>query len=125
MAKPHNRLGKGTGPRPHVWRSGPDPVLHRCFLAYVQCRNQARFRSEPWDLTWEQWARHWEGLWHRRGRTADSLCITRRDGRGAWTDSNVIIITRQQHGQRKSGISTLAGQGPNDRIIPWDWAAKP
>lgn len=122
MKKSNKGIQLGT--RPHQWRSGPDITAHESYRAWVQCRNQARYRSEPWDLTFEQWQAHWAGIWHRRGRTADSLCITRRDGQGAWTDSNVVVITRRQHGQRKSGISVRAGQGPNDRIIPDDWAVK-
>jgi len=125
MASNSNRLGKGTGPRPHVWKSGPDATDHASYRAWLQCRNQAQFRSEPWTLTFEQWLDQWQGLWHRRGRTGDSLCITRLDCAQPWSHNNVIIITRRQHGQRKTGTRATLGQGPSDRVIPSDWAAKP
>lgn len=120
-----NRAGKGTGPRPHVWKSGPDETDHASYRAWLQCRNQARFRSEPWTLSFEEWQAHWAGLWHRRGRTSQDLCITRRDSHGAWSNANVIIVTRSQHGQRKRGTRASLGQGPSDVILDDTWAVKP
>jgi len=121
----NNRLGKGTGPRPHVWKSGPDATAHESYRAWLQCRNQANYREEGWDLTFEQWLEHWAGLWHRRGRTSQELCITRLDCSRPWSDTNVIIITRRQHAQRKSGVRVSLGQGPSDVILDQSWAAKP
>lgn len=110
--------GRKLGTRPHQWKSGPDITAHASYRAWLQCRNQARFRSEPWDLTFDQWQAHWAGIWHLRGRTRDALCITRRDGRGAWCDANVIIVTRSQHGARKRGISVRElNQTANDVLF--------
>jgi hypothetical protein len=120
-----SRLGIKLGTRPEQWKSGPDLVAHESYRAWQQCRNQANFRSEPWDLTFDQWQRHWAGLWHRRGRTAQALCITRRDSADAWTDSNVIVITRSSHGLRKKGTFRSLGQGPADVVLDDSWAAKP
>ena len=126
MATTHtSRKGIKLGARPDQWLTGPDPVTHDSYYAWLQCRNQARFRSEPWDLTFDEWQRAWAGLWHRRGRKSDQLCITRQDGEGSWTRDNVIVITRRQHAQRKTGVRLGLGESPNGRIIPDAWAAKP
>lgn len=120
-----SKKGIKLGPRPEQWKSGPDQTDHDSYYAWLQCRNQARYRKEPWTLSFEQWLEHWSGLWHRRGRTSEGLCITRRDGEGAWSTDNVIIITRRQHAQRKTGVRLSLGEGPNSRVIPRSWAAKP
>ena len=120
-----SKKGIPLGRRPHQWVSGPDEEDNRSYYAWLQCRNQARYRREPWDLTFEQWQAVWAGLWHRRGRSGEQLCITRRDGEGSWTLDNVIIITRRQHAQRKTGVRLGLGRSPNTRVIPWDWAVKP
>ena len=122
---PNNRLGKGTGIRPHVWKSGPDPVAHDSYRAWLQCKNQANYREEGWTLSFDEWQAHWAGMWHRRGRTSQELCITRLDCDRPWADDNVIIVTRRQHAQRKTGIRTSLGQGPSDVVLDHTWAAKP
>jgi hypothetical protein len=121
MAKP---LNPARGPRPQTWVTGPDVATHEQYRAFIQCRNQARFRSEPWQLTFEQWQAHWAGRWHLRGRTADSLCITRRDCAGAWSDENVIVITRTSHGARKRGTRVSLGEGPSTVVLDDTWAAQ-
>ena len=121
MAKP---LNPARGPRPQTWITGTDPDTHDQYRAFVQCRNQARFRSEPWELTFDQWCEHWAGRWHLRGRTADSLCITRRDCALPWSDSNVIVITRTSHGTRRRGTQRSRGEGARDVVLDDTWAAQ-
>jgi hypothetical protein len=99
MAGQKNR---GTGPRPHTWKSGPDPELHNKFRVFGQCRNQAQFRGEDWQLTFEQFVQLWSNYWQQRGRTVNSLCMTRRDWTRPWTMSNTQIITRQAHAQAQA-----------------------
>jgi hypothetical protein len=112
------------GPRPQTWITGTDPVTHKQYRAFVQCRNQARFRSEPWELTFAEWQAHWADSWTRRGRGADSLCITRRDCALAWSDENVIVITRTSHGARKRGTQRSRGEGPSTVVLDDSWAAQ-
>ena len=115
MAKPIN---PARGPRPNAWVTGTDPLTHEQYRAFIQCRNQARFRSEPWTLSFEEWCAAWAGLWHLRGRSRDSLCITRADGRGTWSAANIMIVTRSQHGTRKRGIRILElNQTANDIVL--------
>jgi hypothetical protein len=112
-----SRAGIALPPRPHQWASGPDPEHHAMFKAFGQCRNQAQWRGEAWELTWPEWRDHWTGLWARRGRAQHELCITRKDCDQAWSNTNVVIITRQQHGARKRGISTALKQTANDVLL--------
>lgn len=114
MARP---LNPARGPRPQTWVTGTDPLTHEQYRAFIQCRNQAQWRREPWTLSFEEWCGAWQGLWHLRGRGRDSLCITRRDGRGTWSQDNIVIVTRSQHGTRKRGISTALNQTANDVLL--------
>lgn len=116
--------GIKLGTRPDQWKSGPDAETHRSYYAWLQCRNQANYREEGWTLSFDEWQAHWAGMWHRRGRTSQELCITRLDCSRPWADNNVIIITRRQHAQRKAGLKTGQGQGPSDRVLDLSWSAK-
>lgn len=104
------QTGRGTGPRPHVWASGPDPEAHAQYRAWVQTRNQAQWRGEIWQITFEQWQHIWAGRWDLRGRTSSSLCITRRDMSLPWSVKNAAVITRHQHGVRKKGTRARLGE---------------
>lgn len=108
-AKIRRPVGSPPGPRPHTWRAGPDPVLRKQYRAWVQTRTQAEWRGEIWKISWEDWQAIWAGQWHLRGRTAQSLCITRRDMSLPWTLQNAVLITRRQHGQRKQDTCRATG----------------
>jgi hypothetical protein len=86
--------------RTNNWITGPDPLHHRMYVAFGYNRVSARLRKESWDLSWEQYRDLWLPNWHQRGRSADSLCMVRQDMEGAWTLSNVELITRSEHGRR-------------------------
>ena len=83
--------------RPHKWKTGPDPVTHAKYNNWIQQRNQANYRREPWQLTFEQWCAVWGDDWHRKGRGAQDLCMTRIDPSQAWHPDNVMLITRRDH----------------------------
>lgn len=89
--------GSKPGPRPHVWKSGPDPIEHKKYLNWIQQKNQAQFRKEPWELTFETWKEIWGDDYQYKGRASQDLCMTRRDDQGAWTRDNVEIVTRREH----------------------------
>lgn len=91
--------GSRPGPRPHLWRSGPDPEQHRRYLIWLQQRNQAQWRGEIWHLSFEEWLKAWGDRFDQRGRSSTSLCLTRRDATLPWSAGNVHVITRRQHGQ--------------------------
>lgn len=88
-----------TGPRPHLWKSGPDPAAHAQYEAWNQARTQARFRGEAWNMSWPDWQVFWTDRWHLRGRTSNCSMITRRDSGQAWSLENVQLITRHEFGQ--------------------------
>lgn len=93
---------KGIGPRPHTWCTGPDPLTHEQYNAFVQARAQADYRREGWELTFAEYQLAWEYKWHLRGRTRDSVCITRIDHDLPWSNNNIRIVTRQEHAQRQA-----------------------
>ena len=70
------------------------------YVAFGYNRVGARLRGEQWDLTWEQWRDLWLPNWDQRGRSAECLCLARRDIDGIWNEHNVHLITRKEHGRR-------------------------
>lgn len=91
---------KARGPRPHIWLTGPDPVKHKQYFIWLQQKNQAQFRQEEWNLSFEDWLVLWGDLWPLRGRTKGSYCMTRYDPFGPWDKDNAIVIERRKHSQR-------------------------
>lgn len=88
------------GPRPHVWKAGPNPIAHEQYECWLKQKAQAQFRGEEWLFDFESWRQIWAPQWHRRGRGSDDLCMTRRDHRGAWCTDNVVLISRADHSRR-------------------------
>jgi hypothetical protein len=95
----HGRHAKNK-PRPNAWVSGPDPVRHKQYRVWLQQRNQARYRGETWELTFESWLDKWKEHWPQRGREAGDFCMTRHDIEGPWDDVNAVIMSRLEHHQR-------------------------
>lgn len=90
--------GAGRYVDPSKWVTGPDPVRHDKYYAWLKHRSQARYRDEDYELTWEQWESLWPNeLWFRRGRARTDLCLQRIDPTGAWSMSNCEITTRLEH----------------------------
>lgn len=103
----------GPGIRPLVWKSGPDPVLHQQYAAWSQCRAQANYRGEAWQLTFEEYQEIWQGSWHLRGRTKNTLCMSRLDSELPWDRSNSQLITRREHNLRQ--VANRRRHGPRPR----------
>jgi hypothetical protein len=74
-------------------------------LSWNRMKAQAKFRDEPWDISWEEFRTIWATKWHQRGRDITSLCLTRIDWNEPWTVANTQIVTRLAHvrmqGQQK------------------------
>lgn len=87
-------------PRPNTWVTGPDPLRHKQYRAFIQQKNQAQFRGEDWQLSFEDWIKIWGTDFDRRGRLADSLCLTRWDLDDAWSVNNCILMERRDHMRR-------------------------
>jgi len=85
-----------TGPRPEAWKHGPDPVRQAQQRAYSVMRCQARYRGEPFHLTFRQYVRLWTPHWSRRGRGPFAVNLTRVNPRGPWAVGNCRMIARSQ-----------------------------
>lgn len=96
--------GRGTGPRPHTWKAGTDPVRHDQYTAWLKARAQASYRKEPWEITFEQWVELWADQWHRRGRQQDCLMLMKRRWQEPWTRRNAQLVNRETFHQRQGKI---------------------
>lgn len=93
---PNGKPGRHVDPS--IWCTGPDPVRHDKYYAWLKHRSQARYRKEEYSLTWEEWELLWtDELWVKRGRTVDSLCLQQKELGDGWHIHNVQIVTRRQH----------------------------
>jgi len=99
------RRGPGApkGPRPHL-RQYPDPLEHKMYYAFLRMRAQAKFRSEMFKLTFEDFQELWGDRFEQRGRRAESLVLTKRDLAGIWERDNVHIINRQEQLKRDGSV---------------------
>lgn len=83
---------------PELWVSGPDPITHDKYYAWLKHKAQAKYRKEEYHLTWEEWQNIWTpDIWMQRGRASDDLCLGRLDHLGPWSVDNCHIITRKEH----------------------------
>jgi hypothetical protein len=98
------RRGSGTGPRPHTWIVGTDPVRHDQYNAWLKARSQAWYRKELWQISFDQWVELWCDQWHRRGRQRDCLMLMKREWQLPWNQTNVELVNREQFHQRQSRI---------------------
>ena len=97
-----NRRGKALGPRPHLWKTGPDPELKHLRRRWLRAKNQAKFWSQAWRLTWEQYRAIWSGHTDQLGRTRENLNLVRRDTTKGWTTRNVHLMNRGEAMLRKT-----------------------
>ena len=85
-------------PRPKAWISGPDPIRHAKYKCWQQQKNQAIWRKEPYDLTFDQYVDLWGNKFDQRGRHSDQYCMWRANPALPWTLTNVRITTRNLQG---------------------------
>lgn len=95
--------------RPSTWKTGPDPVRHDKYVAWMRAKAQADFRGEHWWMSFEEYEAKWGDLWHLRGRAADAKILTRIDPEGSWSPENTHIIRRGDfvrdfHRERRSKL---------------------
>lgn len=106
MARPNNMR---SGPRPELWKTGPDPETHEQYVAYLKHKSQAHFRGEAYKLKFEDWQWLWLDRWHRRGRGSDCLMLTRVNAKRAWSRSNCMLVTRRTHTYRQLQLKLRNG----------------
>ena len=85
------------GSRPFTWKIGPDPRVHDQYVAWQRARCQAIWRGEGWSITFPQYQEIWGDRWEQRGRTRDTLCLSRDDYDQPWSIANCRLRTRREH----------------------------
>ena len=93
-----------AGLRPHLWKTGSDPLRHRQYRVWLQQRNQAQWREEGWVYEFEDWQRVWAPLWSQRGKASTQLCMTRLDPTKPWSEANTQIVTRHEHSSHRQSM---------------------
>jgi len=88
------KAGGRPGPRPRTWVTGLDPQRHKDYYRFLRARAQARWRDEPWSLTFDQWLAVWGDL--RATPGADGYIMIRWDWSRGWTPRNCRVMTRRQ-----------------------------
>jgi len=107
---PKQYQNKMKGPRPHLWKWGPSQARKDLNMAFLRARAQAKFRSETWRMTFEDFEQRWEGRYPDTGVKASSPVMVRSDPRGAWSLSNTMIMSRDQNQRRMAQIKQDMGQ---------------
>ena len=95
------KRSKGRPAGAASWVSGPDPVLHKLHYAWLRHRCQARYRGEAHSITLTEWYELWLPYHDQRGRSSDSLVITRVDPQSEWSISNIKMLTRRRQVQEE------------------------
>lgn len=83
---------------PSRWKCEADAYKHSFYRAFSQQRNQAQWRGEIWELTFDEWFDFWGEDIKHRGRGSDNLAMVRRDYTLPWRPDNCYKITRREHG---------------------------
>lgn len=96
---PNNQCGRYRDPA--RWISGPDPIDHDKYYAWLKHRSQARYRNEDYEITWEEWQTIWPNeLFLLRGRKLYDLCIARIDMDQSWNINNIVVHKRSEQLKR-------------------------
>lgn len=97
-----SRAEKPRRVNPERWLSGPTEWDRELFYAWHKHRSQARYRREPYELTYADWRLLWQdpAQWAQRGRARDAVVLTRRDTTEPWSRDNVEIISRLEQLRR-------------------------
>lgn len=92
-------MSRRPGINPIQWKSGPDPVDHRLYVDCQRARAQAWYRGEDWFITEQEYIDLWrdQDRYLKKGRTRESLCLSKIDQDLAWSLENVQFITRAEH----------------------------
>lgn len=69
--------------------------------AWMKHRSQAAYRGEDHSITLEEWRELWPNdIWFQRGKSIDSLCLSKLDIESGWSIDNVEISTRRKYLKR-------------------------
>lgn len=96
------KSGRKPGQKSHLWVTGPDPIIHGYFRVFLQHRNQANFRNEDYELSFEQWLSIWGDKIEQRGRKTGQYQMIRIDKDSAWTIDNIMIKEKVKYEHHKT-----------------------
>lgn len=113
----------GRGPRPHIWKSGPDEFRHELYTAFLKRKAQANFREEGWAMDFEEFYDLWKDDWHNRGRLSHQVCMSRHDDEQPWTRANTYI--RSRYDQLYEQAQKRREWGNEMRLKGFDYRGKP
>lgn len=106
-----------SGPQPDSWITGPDPEIKEHRRRWSRARAQAKFWSQEWTISWEDYLdllKTAPGEW---SRDSDALNLTRVDTREGWHIWNVRLMkridamrrpTKDKHRIRPKGLGSKA-----------------
>jgi len=104
------------GPRPHIWKYGPDPARKRLHLAFMRSKAQAKFRSETWAMDFYDFEQRWAGRYAETGIASSSPIMARRDPMGPWSLDNTELRIRGENQSRMHSIKREMGLPPAHRF---------
>lgn len=84
------KTGRKPGEKPWLW-SIKDPIQREYYYAYIQQKNQANFRNEQYELSFEQYLTIWGENINNRGRRKGQWSMTRYDSTQPWKIGNVFL----------------------------------
>ncbi len=91
---------------PERWKYGPDNnkrIVNRWFL---MARAQAKYRDEPWHLTFADYWNFWADHMHQRGKKATDLQLKRIDETQPWHRKNCVLLARGHNNRGDTNGST-------------------
>ena len=81
---------KLRGPQPKRWKHA-DPEIHKKYRPYLMNKEQAKFRKEDYQLSFEDYCQIWSNDWANRGRKMGQMYLTRKDASKAWNLDNCVL----------------------------------
>ena len=92
----HSRPKGVAGIKPNPDYYTEEGMIERdIHYGYLKHKAQAKFRSEDYSLTPEQWKELWTvENWLQRGRSKHSLCLMQIKHGEGWHFNNVTIVER-------------------------------
>lgn len=97
--QPNNKPGRIVDPS--KWKTGPNILDRERYYAWLKHKAQCNFRGELHELTWEDWQELWpEELFLKRGRSQNSLVLSRINVHDSWRIDNVSVTTKGEHLKR-------------------------
>lgn len=97
-----NPPGRKPGPFPGMWKTGKDPKKHEYYQVYMQHRNQANYREETYELSFEQFLKLWGDKIEQRGRKTGQYSLSRIDKTLPWNIGNTIVKCKVKNENSKT-----------------------